>query len=62
MVALSIIGGVILSVFLLAGSRAGRSSEDEAVSGTAVNALIIIIALSGFLIAAGLFHSGWLFN
>lgn len=62
MIALSIIGGIILSVFLRAGFKAGRNSEDEAVSGTAVNALIIIIALSGFLIAAGLFHSGWLFN
>lgn len=62
MIALSIIGAVILSAFLWAGSKAGRNSEDDAVSGTSVNALIIIIALSGFLIAAGLFHSGWLFN
>lgn len=62
MIFLSIVGGFIISVFLFAGSKAGRSSDDEAVSGFTVNALIIIIALSGFLVAAGLFHSGWLFN
>lgn len=62
MIALSIVGGIILAVFLRAGFKAGKYSDDDAVSGTSVNALIIIIALSGFLIAAGLFHSGWLFN
>ena len=56
MTALTVIGSVILAFFVWAGTRVSQGENGEGVAPSTVIALIIIIALSGFLIAAGLFH------
>lgn len=56
MIILSIIGGAVLAFFLWMGNKAGKSDEEHGVPPSAFYALILIIALAGFLIAAGLFH------
>lgn len=53
--ALTIIGSIILAFFLWVGTKVSRGEDGEGVSPSTVIALIIIIALAGFLIAAGLF-------
>lgn len=54
--AFTIVGGLILAFFLWVGTRVQQGENGEGVSPGTVIALVIIIALSGFLIAAGLFH------
>lgn len=55
MIALTFIGGIILALFLWGGFKVNKDVEDAQVTPAAVNAIILILALSGFLIAAGLF-------
>lgn len=55
MIALTFVGGIILALFLWGGSKVNKDVEDPQVTPSVVNAVIIIIALSGFFIAAGLF-------
>lgn len=56
MIALTFIGSIILAFFLWAGTKVQQGEDGEGVPPSTVNALVIIIALAGFLIAAGLFH------
>lgn len=55
MIALTFVGGFILAFFLWGGSKVNKDVEDAQVTPSVVNGIIIIIALAGFLIAAGLF-------
>lgn len=55
MIALTFVGGIILGLILLVGSRVSPGEDGEGVSALTVNGLVIIIALCGFLIAQGLF-------
>lgn len=56
MIALTVVGSLILAFFLWVGTKVSPGEDGEGVSPSTVIALIIIIALAGFLIAAGLFH------
>lgn len=56
MTALTVIGSVILAFFVWVGTRVSQGENGEGVAPSTVIALIIIIALSGFLIAAGLYN------
>ena len=55
MIAMTFIGSIILAFFLWVGTKVTQGENGEGVSSSTVIALIIIIALAGFLIAAGLF-------
>lgn len=55
MIVFTFIGGAILALFLWLGSKLNKGVKDAAVTPAVANGLIFIIALSGFLIAAGLF-------
>lgn len=56
MIALTFIGGIILAFFLWVGSKVNKGVEDAQVTPSIANGFVMILALSGFLIAAGLFH------
>lgn len=56
MIALTFVGSIILAFFLWVGTKVRQGENGEGVSPGTVMALVIIIALAGFLIAAGLFH------
>lgn len=52
---LTIIGSAVLAFFLWVGSRVNSGEEESSVPASTTIAIIVIIALAGFLIAAGLF-------
>lgn len=52
----TIIGCIILAFFLWIGYRAGGEGEEYSIPSSTYYALILIIALSGFLIAMGILY------
>lgn len=52
----TIIGCLILAFFLWMGHRAGQVGGEDSISPSSFYALILIIALSGFLIAMGILY------
>lgn len=55
MIAFTAVGSVILAFFLWLSSKVGSTEDEQSVPGSLVAGIVLMIALSGFLIAAGLF-------
>lgn len=52
----TIIGCIILAFFLWMGYRAGEAGDEDSIPTSTFFDLILIIALSGFLIAMGILY------
>lgn len=56
MIALTLVGSIILAFFVWIGTMVQQDEDGEGVTSSTVIALILIIAMAGFLIATGLFN------